>query len=200
MRIVVSEFTSLDGVVQAPGGEGEDPEGGFAHGGWSAPYFDETVMGRAIDEAMAGTDAMLFGRRTWQAMAAAWPEQAGDPFADRINQIPKYVASTTLTADDLTWANSRLLPANDVVGAIAELRATDGGYLMVWGSTVLVRTLFAHDLVDEVRLMIEPVVLGGGKRVFPDDGRMRGVELVDSVVAATGVIVCTYRTAAGGGA
>jgi len=104
MRIILSDFMSLDGVVQAPGGPDEDTDGGFAHGGWSMPYFDPEAMGSVIDEVMASTDALLFGRRTWQAMAAAWPRRAGDPFADRINAIPKYVASRTLSQDDLTWS------------------------------------------------------------------------------------------------
>lgn len=199
MRISVSEFMSLDGVVQAPGGPDEDTDGGFAHGGWSMPYFDPEVMGGAIDEAMAGTDAMLFGRRTWQGMAAAWPERGGDPFADRINALPKYVASTTLRPEDLTWESSHLLPADDVVGAVRELRAAEGGAIQVWGSTTLVRTLLAHGLVDDLRLMIEPVVLGGGKRIFADDGELRAFELVSSEVTSTGVLVCHYRATGGSG-
>ncbi|MGA9359765.1 MAG: dihydrofolate reductase family protein [Mycobacterium sp.] len=111
MRIVLSDFMSLDGVVQAPGGREEDTDGGFAHGGWSIPFFEPETMGPAVNDVMAGTEALLFGRRTWQAMAAAWPSRAGDPFADRMNQIPKYVASRTLTPDDLTWPGSTLLPA-----------------------------------------------------------------------------------------
>jgi dihydrofolate reductase len=106
MRIVVSDFISLDGVVQAPGGPGEDDDGGFRHGGWSHPYFDPDTMGPAIGEIMAATEAILFGRRTWQSMASAWPNRAGDPFADRMNEIPKYVASRTLTQRDLTWPGS----------------------------------------------------------------------------------------------
>jgi dihydrofolate reductase len=106
MRIVLSDFLSLDGVVQSPGGQGEDTEGGFAHGGWSMPYFEPDTMGPAVTETMASTEALLFGRRTWQTMAAAWPDRAGDPFADRMNAIPKYVASRTLTHDDLTWPGS----------------------------------------------------------------------------------------------
>jgi len=104
VRIVISELMSLDGVVQAPGGG--DPDGGFAHGGWSMPYFDPATMGPPLDELLRATEALLFGRRTWQAMAAAWPDRAGDPFADRMNRIEKYVASRTLTQDDLGWANS----------------------------------------------------------------------------------------------
>src|SRR3982751_4292986 len=122
MRVVVSEFMSLDGVVQAPGGPEEDVDGGFAHGGWSVPYFDVEVMGAAIAGGMGTVDALLFGRRTWQGMAAAWPGRAGDPYADWINAVPKYVASRTLAQDDLTWSNSTLLPASDAVGDIRELR------------------------------------------------------------------------------
>ena len=197
MRIIISEFMSLDGVVQAPGGAEEDTDGGFAHGGWSMPYFDVETMGPAIAEAMAGTEALLFGRRTWQTMAAAWPERAGDPFADRMNEIPKYVASRTLTADDLTWPGTTLLPADDALGAVRGLRARDGGGLQVMGSPSLARQLVEHDLVDEYRLMIEPVLLGGGKRLFPDDGRARPLELVSTTTAPTGVLICAYRRARG---
>jgi dihydrofolate reductase len=192
MRIVVSEFISLDGVVQAPGGREEDTEGGFAHGGWSAPYFDVDVMGSVYDEVIARSDALLFGRRTWQVMAAAWPERAGDPFADRINALPKHVASRTLSQDDMRW-NSTLLPADDVVGAVRRLREQEGGDLLVMGSASLVRTLVSNDLVDEYRLMIEPILLGGGKRIFPDDGRARPLKLVSTTTASTGVLVCTYQ-------
>ena len=120
MRIVISDFISLDGVVQAPGGAEEDTDGGFAHGGWSMRYFDPDAMGPVLDEVMERTDALLFGRRTWQTMAAAWPGRAGDPFADRMNELPKYVASRSLTQDDLDWTNSTLLPADDVIGGGAE--------------------------------------------------------------------------------
>ena len=195
MRIVIIEFISLDGVVQAPGGAEEDTDGGFAHGGWSMPYFDQEAMGSAIDEVMATTEALLFGRRTWQTMAAAWPGRAGDPFADRMNKIPKYVASRTLTRDDLTWSGSTLLPADDAIGAVRELRARDGGGLQVWGSASLAAQLIERDLVDEYRLMIEPILLGGGKRVFPADGQARPLELVSTTTAGTGVLICTYRPA-----
>jgi dihydrofolate reductase len=193
MQIVVTDFMSLDGVVQAPGGPDEDRDGGFAHGGWSGPYFDLDTMGPAIDESLRSTDALLFGRRTWQGMAAAWPGRAGDPFADRMNEIPKYVASRTLTEDDLTWSGSRLLPADDALGAIRQLRAAHGQALQIWGSASLARQLVEQDLVDEYQLMIEPVLLGGGKRVFPEDGRARPLQLVSVRQAATGVLVCTYR-------
>jgi dihydrofolate reductase len=194
MRVVVNEFMSLDGVVQAPGGAEEDTDGGFAHGGWSMPYFDPEVMGPIIDEGMRNAGALLFGRRTWQGMAAAWPERAGDPYADRMNAIPKYVASRTLTPADLTW-NTTLLSADDAIGAIAALRAQDGGDLVTWGSVSLVTSLLAAGQVDELNVMIEPILLGGGKRIFPADGEARRLELVKAVTTSTGVQVCTYRPA-----
>ena len=194
MRLVISEFISLDGVCQAPGGPEEDTEGGFRHGGWSMPFFDVETMGEAVDETMRTTKALLFGRRTWQVMAGAWPERAGDdPFADRMNEIDKYVASRTLTPGDMTWGNSTLLPADDVVGAVRRLREEGDGDLQVMGSLTLARTLIENDLVDEYRLMIEPITLGGGKRLFPDDGTARPLELVDVTTSKTGVQICTYR-------
>ena len=195
MRIVISDFMSLDGVVQAPGGREEDTDGGFEHGGWSMPFFDPDTMGPAIDEVMESTEALLFGRRTWQTMAAAWPERAGDPFADRMNELPKYVVSRTLTQSDLSWPNSTLLPADDVVGAVRDLRAQGGGAIQVMGSPSVASLLISNDLVDEYRLMIEPILLGGGKRIFPDDGRARTLELVSTSTASTGVQICTYRPA-----
>ena len=194
MRVVVTEFMSLDGVVQAPGGPEEDTDGGFAHGGWSGPYFDPEVMGAAIGEGMSTTEALLFGRRTWQGMAAAWPDRAGDPYADQMNAIRKYVASRTLTQGDMTW-NSTLLSPDSAVADIAALRAQDGGDLLIWGSASLAATLLAEGLVDELNLMIEPIILGGGKRIFSDDGTARPLELVRSETAGTGVQVCTYRPA-----
>ena len=195
MRLVVNEFMSLDGVVQAPGGASEDTDGGFAHGGWSVPYFDPDVMGTAINDGMGTTDALLFGRRTWQGMAAAWPGRAGDPYADRMNAVKKYVVSRTLTDDDLTWNNTMLLPGDRAVADIAALRGEPGGDLVVWGSASLVTTLLAEGLVDELNLMIEPILLGGGKRIFPEDGVARPMQLVESIRAGTGVQVCTYRPA-----
>jgi dihydrofolate reductase len=193
MRIIISDFISLDGVVQAPGQRGEDPDGGFEHGGWSMPFFDPEAMGPVLGEVMQSTEALLFGRRTWRVMADAWPGRAGDAFADRMNEIPKYVASRTLTPDDLDWSNSTLLPADDAVGAVRELRARDGGGIQVMGSASLATQLIANDLVDEYRLMIEPIVLGGGKRLFPDDGRARTLELVSTSTSKTGVLICNFR-------
>jgi dihydrofolate reductase len=195
MRIVLSHFMSLDGVVQSPGGQGEDTDGGFAHGGWSMPYFEPETMGPAVTETMAETEALLFGRRTWQTMAAAWPDRAGDPFADRMNEIPKYVASRTLTQADLTWPGSTLLPAGDAIGAVRELRAKQGKALQVMGSASLAAQLIEHDLVDEYHLMVEPILLGGGKRPFPSDGQARALELVSATTTGTGVLICTYRRA-----
>src|SRR5829696_9386146 len=130
MRIVLSDFISLDGVVQAPGGEQEDTEGGFRHGGWSMPFFDPASMGPAFDESMQTTDALLFGRRTWNVMAGAWPGRAGDPFADKMNAIPKYVVSRTLSAEEAAsgWTNTTLLAGGqaDAIEAIRDLRATGG--------------------------------------------------------------------------
>ncbi|MFD8194873.1 dihydrofolate reductase family protein [Streptomyces wuyuanensis] len=197
MRIVITEFISLDGVVQAPGGPEEDTEGGFAHGGWSHPFFDPETVGGAFDEALKNAEGLLFGRRTWQTMAGAWPERAGDPFADRMNALPKYVVSRTLGEDRLTWHNTRRIPGDEAVDRIRELRDTAGGDLVVMGSPTLARTLIAEGLVDELRLMIMPVLLGGGKTIFPDDGGKHTLELVSTVTSGTGVHVCVYRPAAG---
>ncbi|MEV7447120.1 dihydrofolate reductase family protein [Streptomyces sp. NPDC091204] len=193
MRIVITEFMSLDGVVQAPGGQGEDDDGGFAHGGWSHPFFDAEVVGGAFAEAMAKAEALLFGRRTWQTMAAAWPDRAGDPFADQMNAIPKYVVSATLGEDELTWNNTTRIAGADAVARIRELRAADGGDLVVMGSPTLVRTLLGEGLVDELRLMIMPVLLGGGKSIFPADGGLHTLELASTTISPAGVHVCTYR-------
>ncbi|GAA4909279.1 dihydrofolate reductase family protein [Streptomonospora salina] len=192
MRIVLSDFMSLDGVVQAPGGPDEDTDGGFTHGGWTMRFFDE-AMGGFVDEAMETTRGLLFGRRTWRVMADAWPARAGaDPFADRMNALPKHVASRTLTAADMEW-NSTLLPVGDVFGAVQRLRAEGEGDLQVMGSSDFARQLVARGLVDEYRLMIEPVLLGGGKRLFPDDGRSHPLRLVSSSTTAAGVLLCVYR-------
>jgi dihydrofolate reductase len=193
MRIIISDFMSLDGVVQAPGQRNEDTDGGFEHGGWSMRFFDPEVMGPVLGEVMQATEALLFGRRTWRVMADAWPGRAGDPFVDRMNEIPKYVASRTLTQDDLDWSNSRLLPVEDAISAVRDLRARDGGGIQVMGSASLASQLIANDLVDEYRLMIEPIVLGGGKRLFPDDGRARALELVSTSTSKTGVLICNFR-------
>ena len=195
MRITISEFMSLDGVVQAPGGPDEDSDGGFAHGGWSMPYFDPEAMGSAIDEVAKRAEALLYGRRTWQVMAGAWPERAGDPFADWINAIQKYVVSDTLTEADLTWAPTSLIRGADLVPAVSALRDRPGGDVNVIGSARLVRSLIEADLVDELNLMVEPIVLGGGKGIFPSDGVARRFELVSATTAKTGVRICRYERA-----
>lgn len=203
MQIILSDFISLDGVVQAPGGKDEDIDGDFQHGGWSHPYFDVDSMGADIGEVMARTDALLFGRRTWDSMAAAWPGRAGDPYADQMNAIPKYVVSRTLSAEGASsrWNNTTLLDAGggDAIEAVRSLRATGGdGGLQIWGSASLARQLVEKDLVDEYRLMLEPIVLGGGKTIFPSDGRARPMELVSVTQAKTGTLICAYRPARAG--
>jgi dihydrofolate reductase len=193
MHLILIDFMTLDGVVQAPGGPEEDTDGGFAHGGWSHPYFDPEVMGPVIGDLLERSEALLFGRRTWEGMAGAWPGRAGDPFADKMNAITKYVASRSLRQEDLTWNNSHLLDPADAIGAIDELRERDGGPMQIWGSPTLSRQLIEHDLVDEYILMLEPILVGGGKRVWPQDGQARKLELVSAVPAATGTVLCTYK-------
>ena len=158
-------------------------------------YFDVETMAAAIDEAMQKTEAYVFGRKTWQVSAEAWPKQQGkDPFADKLNSLPKYVASRTLSHEDLAvWNNSHLLPADDALDAIKELKGREGGDLSCYGSANLAAQLIANDLVDELNLMIEPVILGGGKRLFPEDGVLRGLELVSSTTAGTGVQISKYQ-------
>ncbi|HET9609434.1 MAG TPA: dihydrofolate reductase family protein [Acidimicrobiales bacterium] len=196
MRITISEFISLDGVVQAPGGADEDTDGGFRHGGWSMRFFDPEVMGPAIDETSKRTEALLQGRRTWQVMAGAWPNRAGDPFADWMNSVQKYVVSGTLSEADISWKPTTIIRPADLVREVSALRDRPGGDVNVMGSPTLVRTLLAADLVDELNLMIEPIVLGGGKTLFPDDGVARTFELTSVATTATGVQVCRYQRAA----
>lgn len=196
MRIVITEFISLDGVVQAPGGPTEDTDGGFAHGGWSHEWFDPEVLGATFAEGLGKAEALLYGRRTWQIMAGAWPERAGDPFADQLNGMRKYVVSDTLTDSDLTWENTVRIPGAQALDKIRELRGTEGGELAMMGSPTLVRTLIAEDLFDELNLVVMPVMLGGGKSIFPEDGTLRRLELVSHTTAATGAQVCTYRPTA----
>ena len=195
MRLVLSQFMSLDGVVQAPGGPEEDTDGGFAHGGWSMPYFDPDVMGSFIADAMEETDALLFGRRTWQTMATAWPDRddGSDPFATHMNEIRKYVVSNTLAEDDLTWNNTILVSGQDLVGAVNRLKVDQHGVLGIMGSSQLSTALVAAGLVDEYRLLLEPVLLGGGKTVFPADGELRPLELVSATPTNSGVLCCVYR-------
>jgi dihydrofolate reductase len=193
MRIVISEFISLDGVVQAPGGRNEDTDGDFQHGGWSMRFFDPEVMGSSIDEVAQRTDALLYGRRTWQVMAGAWPGRAGDPFADWMNSVEKHVVSNTLSEADLTWEPTSLIRGADLDAGVTELRERPGRDVNVMGSAQLVRSLLEADVVDEMNLMIEPIVLGGGKTIFPTDGEARPFELVSTATAKTGVQICRYQ-------
>jgi dihydrofolate reductase len=193
MRVVVSEFMSLDGVVQAPGGPEEDTSGGFRHGGWSHRFFDPDVMGPIIGELARRSDALLQGRRTYQVSAEAWPTRVGDPFADWINGTQKYVVSDTLTESDLTWNPTTIIRGEALVETVAALREKPGGDIYVYGSLSLVRSLLTAGLVDELVVMIEPITLGGGKRLFPTDGELRTFELTSAVTSTSGVQVCRYR-------
>ena len=193
MRVLVSEFMSLDGIVQAPGGPQEDTSEGFSHGGWSMPYFDPEVMGPVIAGVAERGEALLQGRTTYQVSAAAWPERGGDPFADWINRVQKYVLSDTLSEQELTWSPSSLIRGRDLLSEVSALRRKPGGDIYVYGSLSLVRTLLAAEMVDELILMIEPITLGGGKTLFPTDGAARKFELLSAQTAATGVQVCRYR-------
>ena len=195
MRVVVSEFMSLDGVVQAPGGPAEDTSGGFRHGGWSMRYFDPEVMGAVVDEFAERSDALLQGRRTYQVSAAAWPERSGK-FADWINGARKYVVSDTLTGADVTsWTPTTIIRGADLVTEVSALRGQPGGDIYVYGSLSVARTLLTAGLVDELVLMIEPITLGGGKTLFPSDGEVREFELTSAKTARTGVQVCRYQRA-----
>jgi dihydrofolate reductase len=192
MRTLITEFISLDGVVQAPGGPKEDTDGGFTHGGWSMKYFDPEVMGGSYDELARQSDALLQGRRTYQVSAAAWPNRSGDTFSDWINSTQKYVVSDTLTPDDITWNPTEIIRGADLVEKVSELRAQPGGYIYTYGSPTMVQALMANDLVDELLLTIEPVVLGGGKRLFLDNGEKLEWELLSTKPAKTGAQVCHY--------
>jgi dihydrofolate reductase len=193
MQVVVSEFMSLDGVVQGPGGADEDTSGGFRHGGWSFQYFDPEVMGSVVNEFAERNEVLLQGRRTYQVSAAAWPERSGDPFAEWINRAQKYVVSDTLSDGDVTWQPTTIIRGADLVSTVAALRDKPGGDIYVYGSLSVVRTLLTAGLVDELVLMIEPITLGGGKTLFPADGEMRRFQLTSATTAATGVQLCRYR-------
>lgn len=190
-KVIVNEFLSLDGVMQGPGDPDEDRSGGFEHGGWQMPYFDDDFAKVAF-EGMAETDGYLFGRRTYEIMAAYWPTQPDDvPFAASLNGLPKYVASTTLS-EPLEWRNSTLLQG-DVAKAVAELKEQPGKNLVVLGSGELVQTLMENDVVDEYGLSFHPIVLGSGKRLFREGSPKRPLRLVRSMTTSTGVIVATYE-------
>lgn len=193
MRVVVSEFMSLDGVVQAPGGPEEDTSGGFRHGGWWHQFSDPELGAKVIGGLAGSCEALLQGRRTYQVSATAWPERSGDPFSDWINQTQKYVVSSTLTDSDLTWNPTTIIRPADLVATVSALRDEPGGDIYVYGSLTLVRALLVAGLVDELLLMFGPITLGGGKTLFPTDGEARKFELISSETAATGAIACRYR-------
>ena len=190
-KVVLLEWVSLDGVAQAPGAENEDTDGGFRHGGWHLQYFDAESQ-QSVVENLRGAGAFLLGRRTYDNFAAYWPHASAEEqvVAEPLNTKPKYVASTTLR-EPLEWQNSQVL-SGDVADAVRALKREDGGDVHVIGSTQLVATLFVNDLVDELRLMIDPIVLGGGKGIFSDDGVLRKLRLVDAKVTRTGAILATY--------
>jgi dihydrofolate reductase len=189
MRILaINSFVSLDGVAQAPGGPDEDPTGGFTLGGWGAPYIDEEMMGLV---AASDPYELLLGRGTYEIFAAHWPYDEG-PIADQLNGTRKHVASTTL--DRVEWNNSTLI-GGDVAEYVAALKRQDGPEIQVHGSPGLIQTLLEHDLIDEYRLWIVPVVIGTGKRLFGDGAISMAMKLVDTKVSKTGVTINTYRRA-----
>jgi dihydrofolate reductase len=191
-RIVVINSLTLDGVMQAPGRPDEDTRDGFTHGGWAVPYTDE-VMAKAMGERMSRGGVLLFGRRTFEDLGGFWPKQPPNPYTDRLNKAEKYVVSRTLT-EPLGWQNATLL-TGDVPEAVAKLKASND--IGVLGSGELCRTLMAHDLVDEYLLLIHPLVLGTGRRLFPDGVPLANLELADSVATTTGVVIATYRVRGG---
>ena len=192
MKTLITEFISLDGVVQAPGGASEDTDGGFSHGGWSMKYFDPVVMGGMYTELAAKSDALLQGRRTYETSAAAWPSRSGDPFTDWINRVQKYVVSDTLNESDVIWNPTTIIRGVDFLRTVSELRARPGGYIYVYGSATMVRSLLAADLVDELLLTIEPIILGGGKTIFSQNGKAIPFALESTTRASTGAQVCRY--------
>jgi dihydrofolate reductase len=190
-KVVVTNSLTLDGVMQAPGRPDEDRRGGFEHGGWAQPYADE-VMGRAMAEGMPDTRALVFGRRTYEDLYSFWPNQPEpNPFTAVLDNTQKYVASTTLT-EPLPWRNSTLLEG-DAAQAVARLREQPGGALTILGSGELVQSLMRRRLVDEYVLLIHPLVLGSGRRLFTDGGAFAALQLVDTKTTTTGVVIATYR-------
>jgi dihydrofolate reductase len=190
MKLTAAEFLTLDGVYQGPGGPDEDRRNGFDRGGWQAPIDDEAI-GPYITSVYERMDAMLLGRTTFDIWNAYWPyHDAGDPVSHGINVVPKYVPSTTLR--NPTWQNTHVIE-DDVEAKVRELKAQPGRNLLLQGSGVLLRWLLERDLVDELHLMIYPVVLGKGLRLFPDEGQSHRLEVVDSTITATGIVIQTYR-------
>jgi dihydrofolate reductase len=190
-QLIVQTFLTLDGVMQAPGGPGEDDDGGFAHGGWSVRYWDDQ-MGEVMDEATSRPFAMVLGRRTYDIMAAFWPHASEEEGAKVFNDAPKYVASRGRPT--LEWSNSVLIEG-DAADGLAALKQEDGPELQVHGSANLIQTLLRHNLVDQFRLWVFPVVVGPGKRLFGDGTIPAGLRLVDSKVSSTGVVMATYEPA-----
>ena len=195
-NVILQDWMTLDGVVQAPGDPNEDTSGGFQHGGWHVGYFDDLAQRQVVDS-VVNAGGFLLGRRTYEIFAAHWPNASEEEqvLAEPLNSKPKYVASRTL-AEPLAWQNSAVLQG-DVADAVAALKQEDGEDLHVIGSSQLTQTLVERDLVDEFQVMIDPVVVGGGKRLFRDDGVRRPLRLVDSQVTTTGVIIATYVPAKG---
>jgi dihydrofolate reductase len=190
-RIIVVEFLTLDGVMQAPGSPDEDRSGGFDKGGWQLGYFDDT-LGASIMAGLEDTGGFLLGRKTYEIFAGHWPKQpAEDPLAGTFNDRPKWVVSTTLR-EPLPWQNSTLI-AGDVAAGIAAVRAGEGKDVQVIGSGELVQTLIEHDLVDEYRLMIHPIVMGTGKRLFRDASSSTKLRLIESKPSTTGVLINCYE-------
>ncbi|HEX2415015.1 MAG TPA: dihydrofolate reductase family protein [Thermoleophilaceae bacterium] len=189
-RVVVINNLSLDGVMQAPGRADEDTRGAFEHGGWAVPY---QAMGSLMGKRAGRTRGLLLGRRTYEDFAGFWPKQTDNPFTEVMDNTQKYVASRTL-AEPLPWVNSTLLEG-DAADAVAELKAEPDGDLVVLGSGELVRSLMQHSLVDEYALLIHPLVLGSGRRLFADHGTHASLRLVESETTDTGVLIGTYRPA-----
>jgi dihydrofolate reductase len=189
-QLRVVEFLSLDGVMQGPGSPEEDTEGSFAHGGWQPPYLDDVLAANAA-QGIGDTSAYLFGRKTYEKMAAYWPHApADDPIGRHLNAARKYVVSRTL--DTVEWHNTSLL-GGDVAAEVCRLKEAESGNLTVLGSGMLLRTLISHELVDEYFLAVFPLLLGGGKRLFPDDGQLRRFTLVSANTTSTGGVLLTYR-------
>ncbi len=188
-KILVAEFVSLDGVMQAPGGAEEDMEGGFTHGGWTQPYWHDDIGAHFFEE-ITQSDALLLGRKTWQIHGGAFePMAAGDPFGDVMNTMPKYVVSCSLTSTS-AWRNSTLIKSN-VVEEVRALKAQAGKNIAIDGSSVLVHTLAQHDLVDEYSLLVYPLVLGSGKKLFAE-GVHLSLRLIESRPFPTGVVHMRY--------
>ncbi|WP_067828907.1 dihydrofolate reductase family protein [Nocardia inohanensis] len=193
MELSVTQFVTLDGVYQAPGGPEEDPSGGFTHGGWSAPYGDE-AFGEFMVGVFENVDAFLLGRKTYEIFNSYWPRHndPADPIASKLNDLPKYVASSTLESAD--WSGAEVL-RGDLVKEVTELKARPGRELQVHGSGNLAQSLLAHGLVDTLHVLTFPVILGSGKRFFTDGAQPTGLELTASRTTPKGVVLSTYRAA-----